>query len=294
MLRTLFPGHARWAKDVDAFVDAELLGSALSRFDSHRASCARCQASVEDTRTLKSAVSAAQAPTPTRSFRITAAMVAPPERIPRAVTRPATLVLRGALATTVLTAGAFGVSLFVTAAQDDGPRNANSLPAERTTTYSSGQLSSDLSTGAATALATEAAPKFVSTVTPIAIGTPSVAAVSGASSGSGTGELGRPGGSPQPPATGAQPMAESALSDQAARSADVSKQTPAEVPSLPGALVAEDGYRQGLPVTGGARDTRSNDDDGLRRVQFGLAIATASAMAVAIAAAIWRQRRSYP
>ena len=283
MLRTLFPGHARWAKDVDAFVDGELHGSALARFVAHRASCNRCQASIEDTRALKSAFASVQAPASTRSFQITAAMVAPREPVRLAARHPSPLLFRGAMASTVLAAGAFVVSVLVGVAQDNesfgGRTSLASLELDSALAPAAAGQISEMSNRSAAATESVGSPKFASTVTPIVVATPTMPSVAGVSSGNGTGELPQPGASPRPPATGAQPVVPNPSPEQPlGGSADRSAPLPTQL------TASKDAFDQAYDVRPEQRSkplrTASDNDKGLRAIQISSAVVTVIALAI--------------
>jgi hypothetical protein len=120
--------------------------------------------------------------------------------------------------------------------------------------------------------------------------------VSGASSGNGTGELARPGASPQPPATGGQTGAVTTGSGQAVGGSPVTSVPNASETHLPSGVPARaDPDETGTaPVAGRVVDSRSDDNDRLRGVQFVLGLASVFALLIALFVGLRRRgRRSH-
>jgi hypothetical protein len=75
-----FQRHAQFAAEVDAFVDGELRPERRERFAAHVAACARCAGRLDSAESLKQAIQSMPEVATTRSFALTPAMVAVPER----------------------------------------------------------------------------------------------------------------------------------------------------------------------------------------------------------------------
>lgn len=120
----LLSGHRRHARLADAFVDGELGGGDLSRFETHLAECPKCQAAVSEARVLKATVAALPEFAAPRTFQLTPAMVAAPGAMkPRPSGTP--LYLGFARAGAALAVGAFATVIAVGAFDSDGQQSAD-------------------------------------------------------------------------------------------------------------------------------------------------------------------------
>lgn len=176
MLRRLFDSHARFARDVDAFVDGELPEVAAARFTGHLATCSRCERAVAAARAAKAhLVSLPQAALP-RSFVLTPAMVAAPPR-PSPATRPALLHATRAVSAAGIAALALFGTLQLTGVGEDSPasRDAASTGLPEDASAKSGVLEIE-------SAATMEAPDALATAEP-GVASPPSAGASGAAVG---------------------------------------------------------------------------------------------------------------
>ena len=136
-------GHRRWETHASAYVDGELTGGGLRRFERHLAGCARCPRAISAYRALHVSQAALPELEPSRSFRLHAAMVEGGRGVPPMTRRPA-WPLRAAQGVAALTVVAFISVLAVDLSRerDEGPtfeaaRNTSSPPPDpRSTTTS--------------------------------------------------------------------------------------------------------------------------------------------------------------
>lgn len=70
--------HARWYREVDAYVDSELSPRTLACFEAHLRACRRCASAVDERASLKGAFGAMPDLVAPRSFRLSPDMVAGP------------------------------------------------------------------------------------------------------------------------------------------------------------------------------------------------------------------------
>lgn len=72
---SIFRKHERYALLATAYADGELATAERSRFENHLSSCAECAERVESAKAVKAAIASLPAISPSRSFRLTPAMV---------------------------------------------------------------------------------------------------------------------------------------------------------------------------------------------------------------------------
>lgn len=196
---SLLRPHNRWSGRLHAYIDGELHADAIERFKEHLAECAECAYAVADARNLKQLLHALpEIPAP-RSFKLTAAMVAPQTaplrlaplavqgRTPRRLT-PAIRFAQVAAGLAVLGLVAAGTADLVGGGQSATQSSSKSAAPEesaRTTNQDVASASAPQDTGARTAASATTAAAAAS-VAPA--GTP--AAVVPATGGSGAGAAG--------------------------------------------------------------------------------------------------------
>lgn len=133
----LFQRHAHFAAEVDAFVDGELRPERRERFAAHVAACARCASRLDSAESLKRAIQSMPEVVTTRSFAITPAMAAVPERRrtqPRSTPVYLNLVRAGAAVSVagfaaVLAFGAFDSNETTSNSAGDGSRTLSAAEA---------------------------------------------------------------------------------------------------------------------------------------------------------------------
>jgi hypothetical protein len=217
----LLPRHRRYARLADAFVDGELGGGDLRRFEAHLPTCARCQSAVASARTLKTSISALPELTPPRSFRLTQAMVAGPAARPARQGAP--LYLGLARAGAALSVGAFATVLAISALDSDGQQSADDDAGGAREIILTGTLAEDASAySAGSEGAGKSAPESAATST-VEPQIPETTA--GGASGAAASPSVVP--SPEPPATGRDPNATPPEDAQRSTALDSSAGTPA-------------------------------------------------------------------
>jgi anti-sigma factor RsiW len=248
----LLPRHRRYARLADAFVDGELGGGDLRRFEAHLPTCARCQAAVASARTLKTSISALPELTPPRSFRLTQAMVATPATTRQKATTP--LYLGLARAGAALSGGAFATVLAVSAFDSNSQQSADGDAAGGAREIMLTEAAADDSSAfnASGGDVTKSAPESVATATPQPqIPQPTSGGVSGAAASPSAVP------SPMPPTSGVDPNATPPEDSQRSTALDTSAGTPlaggVAIEPVPGA----NGVTSFEPVS-----VPAEDDDG--------------------------------
>lgn len=120
MLKRLFDSHARYYREVDAFVDGELRDDAAARFEGHVESCIRCRQAVTSARLAKQHLAALPEARLFRSFMLTPGMVAEPASAP-SVARPRLLYASRAVSAAGIAAFALFGTLQLTGTGEDSP-----------------------------------------------------------------------------------------------------------------------------------------------------------------------------
>ena len=246
----LFPRHRRYARLADAFVDGELGGGDLRRFEAHLPACARCQSAVASARTLKTSIAALPELAPPRSFRLTQAMIA--SSAPSAPKEKTPLYLGLARAGAALSVGAFATVLAVSAFDSDGQQSADRDAGGGREIMLTEAAADDSSAFSQADDASKSAPESVATPT-VEPQLPQTTA--GGVSGAAASPLAVP--SPVPPATGLDPNATPPEDSQRSTTMDTSAGTPlaggVAIEPVPGA----NGVTSFEPVSVSAED----DDD---------------------------------
>ncbi len=290
MVALRFPwGHSRWAEQASALVDGELPPSALERFERHRASCSRCQQTVEELREAKLLVSRLPTVASPRSFRLTPEMVSGQPRTRQVPAARPQFVLRVAQAGAALAVVAFvaitvadlshgGSSASDTSASLSAPE-ANSAGAQAATARDSAKTTDGVASSATT--------------------TPGVVPPSGGGVG-GQATLCGPGSSPispgQPAATGpAAPAACPSPAPQPQAPAAGDAATPVSGASSdatgPGdQTFAANGFAPENAHSAPAADT--GGDDWYRPAEFGTAAAATLLAFIAVAIVVRRRRHA--
>lgn len=124
MLRSLFDSHARFARDVDAFVDGELPDGPTARFAAHLASCSSCGRTVAEARRAKAHVASLPEQSLPRSFILTPEMAAAPARA-TPVPRPALLYATRAVSAAAVAAFVLFGTLQLTGTGEDSPASSD-------------------------------------------------------------------------------------------------------------------------------------------------------------------------
>jgi hypothetical protein len=132
-----FQRHAQFASEVDAFVDGELRPERRERFAAHLAACPRCASRLDSAESLKRAIQSMPEVMTPRSFAITPATVAVPERRrtePRSTPLYLNLVRAGAAVSVagfaaVLAFGAFDSDETASNSAGDGSRTLSAAAA---------------------------------------------------------------------------------------------------------------------------------------------------------------------
>ena len=280
----LLPRHRRYARLADAFVDGELGGGDLSRFEAHLPTCANCQAAVAEARLLKTSVASLPELTAPRSFRLTPEMVAAPATAPRPAGTPLYLGLVRAGA--ALSVAAFATVIAVSAFDSEGQQSADrdrggtneimltGAAADSTNQYNSGEDSKSVPESAA--------------ATTIATPSPQLApATQGGASGAGAGTPAADPPTPRVPATGIDPNATPVQTETAQRNTtnDSFAATPA-----PGGLTIDpvpDSVASSAPLAASAKD-----DDGLAPWTVALGVLAAVSLGALALLELSRRRRT--
>lgn len=122
--------HSSLRGMIDAFADAELAPAEAARMDAHLAACAECRASLDAARVVKASVASLPEVAVPRSFRLTAASVAPGRPVATKATTPAFLMVARIGAAASVAAFAVVATLNFSSTGDSGDQTiAASAPA---------------------------------------------------------------------------------------------------------------------------------------------------------------------
>ena len=121
--------HSRYREMADAFIDGELHGRDLAKFEAHSAACAECSAMLETGRLLKQTLGQVPLVEAPRSFRITPALLAEAAPKPAAPVRatPVLMVARFGAAASFAAFAVVGTLQFTSTAGTDGTTAASPM-----------------------------------------------------------------------------------------------------------------------------------------------------------------------
>ena len=196
-LTTFFSRHAVFSDNVDAFVDGELRGAQLTRFQAHLGHCRRCSTAVAEAKIVKSSFNAAPRRAVPRSFALTPEMVA--ERPARQAQNSASPRFLGLARVAAAVSVAAFLSVFVVSVLNQAEEGSNTT-ASPLSERNSAPVAAEDSAGGAPAPSTSQASSGYSAASPTVVLVPATSGgVTGAGVTSATPSTAQPGQQIAPP-----------------------------------------------------------------------------------------------
>lgn len=151
MIDRLLRRHRAWHALITDAVSGRADDASLRRLEAHTARCAACRARLEEERALRAALESLPLRQPSRSFRLTPAMLEGPRPVPRgAVPRPLLLGARGLAAAAVAAFAVLAVLTVAAPGSDDSASLASRERAEDAAAPMAAPSGGDIAGGAAT------------------------------------------------------------------------------------------------------------------------------------------------
>lgn len=273
-----FGRHKQWRSDVDAFVDGELTGERVSRFEAHLSGCAGCMALVAERGETKRMTMALPDVRALRSFRLTPGMLVEPTVVRESRGTP--VLARFAQVTVSIAVVAFAA---VVVADLSSGGDVNDATLQSTTGDDDAAPVSAAGDAGGAASAERSSSNLGDTALATTATAPEVGSSVGAASNPSTTPEPR---SPEPPATGRDPTVTGDATLDSAYSAPTGKSAADDLSKNFSTEQASDS-----PATIGDAASVDGDDDSGGRTLLVVEIALAALAAIAGAAWLVLRRR---